>query len=107
VFNAVLGLFQQIRAQATLAALKSRLALSATGRGGGGGHGDRSTHQVRPHRGPRPYRPCRELRAEGGSARGPQSRSFQWRRYRDAGGLCLISKFLNMLAASLQLAWRS
>src|SRR5208282_1603898 len=30
VFNAVLGLFQESRAQATLAALKSRLALNAT-----------------------------------------------------------------------------
>jgi len=35
VFNAVLGLFQESRAQATLAALKSRLALNASVRRGG------------------------------------------------------------------------
>src|SRR5271156_6713562 len=35
VFNAALGLFQESRAQATLAALKSRLALSASVRRGG------------------------------------------------------------------------
>ena len=162
VFNAALGLFQESRAQATLAALKSRLALNAsvrrdgawktvpaaelvpgdvvklslggvvaadvhlTGgrsparpihahrrigthrsrrgradlcrgagtarRGGGGGHGDRSAHQVRPHRGARPHRPCREFPAEGGSARGAQSRRVQRRRHRDAGGLCLLSQ---------------
>ena len=159
VFNAALGLFQESRAQATLAALKSRLALNASvrrdgawktipaaelvpgdvvklslgavvaadvqltggevlldqsmltgesvpieagagvadlcrragaaGRGGGGGHGDRSAHQVRPHRGARPHRPCRQFPAEGGSARGAQSRRVQRRRHRRAGGLCL------------------
>jgi H+-transporting ATPase len=35
VFNAALGLFQESRAQATLAALKSRLALNASVRRGG------------------------------------------------------------------------
>ena len=131
VFNAALGLFQESRAQATLAALKSRLALNASvrrdgawktipaaelvpgdlvklslggvvaadvsltagevlldqsmltgesvpievgagrpdilrsagtaGRSGGGGHGDRNAHQVRPDRRARPHRPCREF----------------------------------------------
>ena len=61
-------------------------------RGGGGGHGDRSAHQVRPHRGARPHRPCRELPAEGGAARGAQSRRVQRRRHRAAGGLCLLSQ---------------
>ncbi len=37
VFNAALGLFQESRAQATLAALKSRLALNASVRRDGGG----------------------------------------------------------------------
>ena len=158
VFNAALGLFQEGRAQATLAALKSRLALNAsvrrdgawknipaaelvpgdvvklslggvvaadvrltagevlldqsmlTGesipieagrgranlcgsagaarRGGGRGHGDRSAHQVRPHRGARPNRSCRQFPAEGGFARGAQSRGVQWRRHPAARGLC-------------------
>ena len=162
VFNAALGLFQESRAQATLAALKSRLALNASvrrdgawktvpaaelvpgdvvklslgargrrrcaphrgrsparpihahrrigtdrsrrrradlcrgagaaRRGGGGGHGDRSAHQVRPHRGARPHRACRQLPAEGGAARGAQSRRVQRRRHRAAGGLCLVSQ---------------
>ena len=161
VFNAVLGLFQESRAQATLAALKSRLELSTSVRRDGtwavipaaalvpgdvvklslGGvaaadmrltAGDVLLDQsmltgesvpieagtgfqtvagtlVRrgealaevtatgapkfgPHRGTRPYRPGRELRAEGSSARGAQSRGVQRRRYRDAGGLCLLSE---------------
>ena len=162
VFNAALGLFQESRAQATLAALKSRLALNASvrrdgawktdtrrragagrrgeafarrrgrrgcaphrrrnparpihahrrirahrsrrrradlcrgagpaRRGGGGGHGDRRAHQVRPHRRTRPHRPCRKLPAEGGAARGAQSRRVQRRRHRAAGRLCLLSQ---------------
>ncbi len=155
VFNAALGLFQESRAQATLAALKSRLALNAsvrrdgawktvpaadlvpgdvvklslggvvaadvhitggdvlldqsmlTGesvpdrsrrgrahlcrgvgaarRGGGRGHGDRRAHQVRPHRGACAHRPCRQFAAEGGAARGAQSRGVQRCRHRAAG----------------------
>ena len=162
VFNAALGLFQESRAQATLAALKSRLALNAsvrrdgawktipavelvpgdvvklslgavvaadvhltegevlldqsmlTGesvpieagagrpdlcrgagaarRGGGRGHSDRSAHQVRPDRGTRPHRPCRQFSAEGGVAGGAQSRRVQRRRHRAARGLCLVSQ---------------
>ena len=169
VFNAALGLFQESRAQATLAALKSRLALTAsvrrdgawktvpaaelvpgdvvklslggvvaadvhltggevlldqsmlTGesvpieagagranlcrgagaarRGGGGGHGDRSAHQVRPHRGARPHRACRQLPAEGGAARGAQSRRVQRRHHRAAGGLRL--RFSSMPLAEI------
>ena len=162
MFNAALGFFQEGRAQATLAALKSRLALNAsvrrdgawtivpaaelvpgdvvklslggvvaadvrltggevlldqsmlTGesvpieagagvanlcrragaarRGGGGGHGDRRAHQVRPHRGTGPHRACRKLAAEGGAARGAQSRHVQRRRHRAAGGVRLLSR---------------
>src|ERR1700678_1463889 len=147
IFNAALGLFQESRAQATLAALKSRLALNAsvrrdgawktipaaelvpgdvvklslgavvpadvhltggeilldqsmlTGesvpieagpdvqtyagalvrRGGGGGHGDRSAHQVRPHRGAGPHRPCGKFSTESGFASRTQSCRVQWR----------------------------
>ena len=162
VFNAALGLFQESRAQATLAALKSRLALNAsvrrdgawktipagelvpgdvvklslgavvaadvrltggevlldqsmlTGesvpieagagfqtyagcvgaarRGGGGGHGDRSAHQVRPYRRARPHRACREHPAEGGAAGGAQSCRVQRRRHCTAGRLCVVSQ---------------
>ena len=61
-------------------------------RGGGGGYGDRRAHQVRPHRRARPHRPCRELPAEGGAARGAQSRRLQRRRHRAAGRLCVVSQ---------------
>ena len=61
-------------------------------RGGGGGHGDRRAHQVRPYRRTRAHRPCREFPAEGGSARGAQSRRLQRRHHRAAGGLFLVSQ---------------
>ena len=56
-------------------------------RGGGGGHGDRRAHQIRPHRRTRSHRPRREHSTDGRSARGAQSRRFQRRRHRAAGGL--------------------
>ena len=58
-------------------------------RGGRGGDGDRSAHQVWPHRGACSHGSRRQLPAAGSPARRAESRRIQRRRHRAAAGLCL------------------